>query len=70
MSKEIINFYEKLNIKGNKLPKNYSKHRIMHTSMIMAIGGTGTGSKATKKKVSKKSSGKKKGNFKSLKFNF
>ena len=43
MSKEIINFYEKLNIKGNKLPKNYSKHRIMHTSMIMAIGGTGTG---------------------------
>ena len=43
MSKEIINFYEKLNIKGNKLPKNYSKHKILHTSMILALGGTGTG---------------------------
>ena len=43
MSKEIINFYEKLNIKGNKLPKNYKHHGIMHTSMILALGGTGTG---------------------------
>ena len=43
MSKEIINFYEKLNIKGNKLPKNWNKHHIMHNSMILAIGGTGTG---------------------------
>ena len=43
MSKAIINFYEKLNIKGNKLPKNYSKHKILHTSMILALGGTGTG---------------------------
>ena len=31
---------------------------------------SGTGSKAPRKKASKKSSGKKKGNFKSLKFNF
>ena len=43
MSKEIINFYEKLNIKGNKLPKNWNKHHIMHNSMILALGGTGTG---------------------------
>ena len=43
MSKEIINFYEKLNIKGNKLPKNFAKHHILHNSMILAIGGTGTG---------------------------
>jgi hypothetical protein len=42
MSKEIINFYEKLNIKGNKLPKNYSKPGIMHNSMILALGGTAT----------------------------
>ena len=31
---------------------------------------SGTGSKSPRKKASKKSSGKKKGNFKSLKFNF
>jgi hypothetical protein len=31
---------------------------------------SGKGSKAPRKKASKKSSGKKKGNFKSLKFNF
>ena len=31
---------------------------------------SGTGSKAPRKKASNKSSGKKKGNFKSLKFNF
>jgi KaiC/GvpD/RAD55 family RecA-like ATPase len=43
MSKEIINFYEKLNIKGNKLPKHYKHHGIMHNSMILALGGTGTG---------------------------
>ena len=44
MSKEIINFYEKLNIgKGSKLPKNWKKHHILHNSMILAIGGTGTG---------------------------
>ena len=40
---KIINFYDKLNIKGNKLPKNWNKHHIMHNSMILAIGGTGTG---------------------------
>ena len=44
MSDKIINFYEKLNIgKGNKLPKNWNKHHIMHNSMILALGGTGTG---------------------------
>ncbi len=43
MSDKIINFYEKLNIKSNKLPKNWNKHHIMHNSMILALGGTGTG---------------------------
>jgi len=43
MSDKIINFYEKLNIKGNKLPKNWKNHHIMHNSMILALGGTGTG---------------------------
>lgn len=45
MSKEdkIINFYQKLNIKGSKLPKNFHKHKILHNSMILALGGTGTG---------------------------
>ena len=44
MSDKIINFYEKLNIgKGNKLTKNFAKHHILHNSMILAIGGTGTG---------------------------
>ena len=43
MTDKIINFYDKLNIKGNKLPKNWNKHHIMHNSMILAIGGTGTG---------------------------
>ena len=43
MTDKIINFYDKLNIKGNKLPKNWNKHHIMHKSMILAIGGTGTG---------------------------
>ena len=44
MSKEIINFYEKLNIgKGSKLPKNWSKHHIQHNSMILCLAGTGAG---------------------------
>ena len=43
MSKEIINFYEKLNIKGNKLPKNFAKHYIQHNSMILCLAGTGAG---------------------------
>ena len=37
MTDKIINFYDKLNIKGNKLPKNWNKHHIMHNSMILAM---------------------------------
>ena len=43
MSDKIVNFYEKLNIKGNKLPKNWNKHHIMHNSMILCLAGTGAG---------------------------
>ena len=43
MSKEIINFYEKLNIKGSSLPKTWKKHHIFNNSMILCLGGTGTG---------------------------
>ena len=43
MSKEIINFYEKLNIKGSALPKTFKKHHIFNNSMILCLGGTGTG---------------------------
>ena len=43
MSKEIINFYEKLNIKGSALPKTWKKHHIFNNSMILCLGGTGTG---------------------------
>ena len=43
MSKEIINFYEKLNIKGSALPKTFKKHHIYNNSMILCLGGTGTG---------------------------
>jgi hypothetical protein len=43
MTDKIVNFYEKLHIKSNKLPKNWNKHHIMHNCMILALGGTGTG---------------------------
>jgi hypothetical protein len=43
MSKEIINYYEKLNIKGSALPKTWKKHHIFNNSMILCLGGTGTG---------------------------
>ena len=43
MSKEIIKFYEKLHIKGSALPKTWKKHHIFNNSMILCLGGTGTG---------------------------
>jgi DNA helicase HerA-like ATPase len=57
MSDKIINFYEKLNIKGSKLPKNWNKHHIMHNSMILALGGTGTGKTNALLNYIKRSSG-------------
>lgn len=37
------NWYEKIGTKKTKLDKNYAKHRIKPNSMILTIGGTGTG---------------------------
>ena len=43
MSDKIVNFYDKLNIKGSALPKTWKKHHIFNNSMILCLGGTGTG---------------------------
>ena len=42
---KIINWYEKLkdDIPQTKLDKNFNKHYILPNSMILAIGGTGSG---------------------------
>jgi len=37
------NWYEKIGTKKTKVDKNFSKHRIKPNSMILTIGGTGTG---------------------------
>jgi hypothetical protein len=45
-SEKIINWYEKLKDElpnQTKLDKNFNKHHILPNSMILAIGGTGTG---------------------------
>ena len=41
----MINWYDKIgaNDKKPKLPKNWKNHHINHNSMILCIGGTGTG---------------------------
>ena len=41
----MINWYDKIgaNDKKPKLPKNWKNHHISHNSMILCIGGTGTG---------------------------
>lgn len=45
MSNDLINWYDKLNIKGSgaKLPSTFKNHHILHNSMILEIGQTGTG---------------------------
>ena len=43
---KIINLYEKLKDEltpQTKLDKNFNKHHILPNSMVLAIGGTGTG---------------------------
>ena len=42
---EINNWYEKIGISNTKkkLPKNYKNHHILHNSMILCIGPTGSG---------------------------
>ena len=42
---EIINWYDKIGVNNNekKLPSKWKNHHIHHNSMILCIGGTGTG---------------------------
>ena len=42
---DVVNWYDKIgaNEKKSKLPKNWKNHHIYHNSMILCVGGTGTG---------------------------
>ena len=42
---EIVNWYDKIGANNNKkkLPSKWKSHHIHHNSMILCIGGTGTG---------------------------
>ena len=42
---EIVNWYDKIGANNNKkkLPSKWKSHHILHNSMILCIGGTGTG---------------------------
>jgi len=42
---DLVNWYDKIGVNKNKskLPKNWKNHHIYHNSMILCIGGTGTG---------------------------
>ena len=42
---EITNWYDKIGINSakKKLPSKWKNHHIYHNSMILCIGGTGTG---------------------------
>jgi len=43
MSDKIVNFYDKLGIKGSALPKTWAKHHMFNKSHCLCIGGTGSG---------------------------
>jgi hypothetical protein len=43
MSDKIINYYDKLNIKGSTLPKSWKKHHMFNRCHVLCIGGTGSG---------------------------
>jgi len=43
MSDKIVNFYDKLGIKGAVLPKTWKKHHMFNKSHCVCIGGTGSG---------------------------
>ena len=43
MSDKIVNFYDKLGIKGAVLPKTWKKHHMFNKCHTLCIGGTGSG---------------------------
>ncbi len=42
---DVVNWYDKIpnEINKKKLPKNWKNHHIYHKSMILCVGGIGTG---------------------------
>jgi len=43
MSDKIVNFYDKLGIKGATLPKTWNNHHMFNKSHTLCLGGTGSG---------------------------
>ena len=43
MSDKIVNFYDKLGIKGSSLPKTWAKHHMFNKCHTLCLGGTGSG---------------------------
>ena len=43
MSDKIVNFYDKLGIKGSALPKTWKKHHMYNKCHTLCLGGTGSG---------------------------
>jgi hypothetical protein len=43
MGDKIVNYYEKLNIKGASLPKTWKKHHMFNRCHTCCLGGTGSG---------------------------
>ena len=43
MSDKIVNFYDKLGIKGSTLPKTWEKHHMYNKCHTLCLGGTGAG---------------------------
>jgi hypothetical protein len=43
MSDKIVNFYDKLGIKGSVHPKPWEKHHMYNKCHTLCLGGTGSG---------------------------
>ena len=43
MGDKIVNFYDKLGIKGSTLPKTWEKHHMFNKCHTLCLGGTGSG---------------------------
>ena len=43
MGDKIVNYYEKLNIKGASLPKTWKRHHMFNRCHTLCLGGTGSG---------------------------
>ena len=43
MGDKIVNFYDKLGIKGATLPKTWDRHHMFNKCHTLCLGGTGSG---------------------------